>query len=295
MTEVLASTRRATAESGLAPYDIRGQGGFWRFLVLRDGRRTGERMLHLITWPGDAATDGVVDRVLERVVADNPGLTSVLHGTSGRLASVAYAESTRVVHGAATIRERLLDDEFTIGPDTFFQTNTLQAERLFTRALEQLGGVVDRVWDLYCGVGALTLPLARRAGFVVGAELIEASVIAARTNAQVNGVANVEFVAVDMKEAITADGLVDRNRRLVSGPPDLVVVDPPRDGLHADVTTGLLALSPPRIIYVSCNPATLARDAGRLVEGGYLLESVTPVDMFPQTAHVEVVAVLRRE
>jgi 23S rRNA (uracil1939-C5)-methyltransferase len=207
---------------------------------------------------------------------------------------VAFCESHRPVIGPPVLRERLLDHLFEIGPNTFFQTNTRQAERLFALALDMAGGPVDEAWDLYCGVGALTLPLARRAGHVVGAELIEASVAAARRNAAANGVTNVEFVAVDMRHGITAEGLVDPEGRIVARRPDLVLVDPPRDGLHADVTAGLVALAPPRLVYVSCNPATLARDAARLVAGGYRLTRSRAVDMFPQTAHVEMVALFTR-
>ncbi|HEX7878667.1 MAG TPA: 23S rRNA (uracil(1939)-C(5))-methyltransferase RlmD [Candidatus Eisenbacteria bacterium] len=296
MAEVLATVRELAMASGLPPSQMRTHEGFFRFLVLRDGRNTGERMAHLITWPAAPGSpeERAVDGLLATVVERHPEMTSLLHGTTGSKASVAYCETWRVVAGRPTIRERLLDHHFEIGPNTFFQTNTAQAERLFTLALELAGGPIDLAWDLYCGVGALTLPLARQARRVVGAELIEGSIEAARANAIANGVTNADFVAIDMKDALTAEGLVDRSGRLVSGRPGLVLVDPPRDGLHADVTAGLNALRPPVIVYVSCNPSTLARDAARLAEGGYGMDTATPVDMFPQTAHVEMVARFRR-
>ncbi|TPW14128.1 MAG: 23S rRNA (uracil1939-C5)-methyltransferase, partial [bacterium] len=292
MTEVLNSVRELALASGLPPSEMRTHGGFFRFLVLRDGRHTGERMAHLITWPAAPGSieERSVDEILGAVAARHPELTSLLHGTTGSKSSVAYCESWRTVHGLPVIHERLLDHVFEIGPNTFFQTNSQQAERLFNLALELAGPKVGLAWDLYCGVGALTLPLARQANHVVGAELIGASIEAARANATRNGVTNVEFVAIDMKEALSESGLVDRDGTLVSGRPDLVLVDPPRDGMHADVTAGLIRLAPPRIVYVSCNPGTLARDAARLAEGGYRMDVAVPVDMFPQTAHVEMVA-----
>jgi 23S rRNA (uracil1939-C5)-methyltransferase len=296
MAAVLGTVRELAVASGLPPSLMRTHEGFFRFLVLRDGRNTGERMAHLITWPcaPGSAEERAVDAILAGVRARHPEMTCLLHGMTGSKASVAYCETWRTVIGKPTITERLLGFDFDIGPNTFFQTNSAQAERLFTRALELAGGPVDLAWDLYCGVGALTLPLSRRAGRVVGAELIEASIAAARANAAANGVTNAEFVAIDMKDALTEAGLVDRAGRLVSGRPDLVLVDPPRDGLHADVTAGLNRLAPPVLVYVSCNPSTLARDAARLAEGGYVLDTATPVDMFPQTAHVEMVARFRR-
>ena len=297
MAEVLATVRELAVASGFPPSQMRSHEGFFRFLVLRDGKNTLERMAHLITWPAatGSAEERAVDDILAAVAARHPEMTSLLHGTTGSKASVAYCETWRTVRGRPVIRERLLDHLFEIGPNTFFQTNTEQAERLFHLALELAGPPVETAWDLYCGVGALTLPLARQASWVVGAELIEASIEAARANALVNGVSNVDFVAIDMKDALHESGLVDKERRLVSGRPDLVLVDPPRDGLHADVTEGLVRLAPPRIVYVSCNPSTLARDAARLATGGYRMDAAVPVDMFPQTAHVEMVARFIRE
>jgi len=297
MAEVLGTVRELAVASGFPPSEMRTHGGFFRFLVLRDGRHTGERMVHLITWPAasGSAEERAVDDILAGVAARHPEMTSLLHGTTGSKSSVAYCETWRTVLGRPVIHERLLDHLFEIGPNTFFQTNSEQAEGLFHLALEMAGPRVETAWDLYCGVGALTLPLARQADHVVGAELIESSIEAARANAVTNGVTNVEFVAIDMKEALSESGLVDKEGQLVSGRPDLVLVDPPRDGLHADVTAGLVRLAPPRIVYVSCNPSTLARDAARLVEGGYRMDAAVPVDMFPQTAHVEMVARFIRE
>lgn len=292
VSRVLVTVREAAARTGLSPAATRSHGGFFRFLVLREGVHTGEKMANLITQPVTAGSPEAeaVAAVLEAVRLAHPEVTSLIHGETASRASVAFCGSHRPVQGPPTIRETLLGDTFEIGPNTFFQTNSRQAERLFALALEMAGPPARTACDLYCGVGALTLPLSRRAERVVGVELVEASVEAARGNARRNGHDNVVFVAGDIRRALGPDGIRDRDGALVAGPPDLVVVDPPRDGLHAEVTAAIASLAPARMVYVSCNPSTLARDTARLSRGGYRLERAVPVDMFPQTAHVEVVA-----
>lgn len=294
--EVVTAARDAAEATGLPPYAPRANSGFFRYLVLREGVNTGEKMVNLITYPTAPGSreERAAEAVLEAVHGARPDVTSLLHGVTASLSSVAYCEAHRAVFGPAMIRERLLGQTFEIGPNTFFQTNTHQAERLFSLALELAGGAVGTAYDLYCGVGAFTLPLALVAERVFGVELIESAVIAARRNAAVNGRENVTFLAADMKKALTAEGIVGADGTLLAGPPDLVVVDPPRDGLHPDVARAVIGIGAPRIIYISCNPSTLARDAALLVAGGYRLDVAVPVDMFPQTAHVEVVARFQR-
>ncbi len=292
VSEVVRRVRSAARESGLPPYSTRTHEGFWRFLVVREGVHTGDRMVHLITHrapPGSGRAEAV-ERIADRLRDPELGITSLLHGTTVSKASVAFCEEVRVLAGEPVIRERLLGETYGIGPNTFFQTNTRGAEALFREALDRGGfGPEETVWDLYCGVGALSLPAARRARRVVGMELVAESVEAARRNAERNGVENVEFLAGDIR-ALLADPTLGAAFR-----PDAVILDPPRDGIHADVAAALLALAPERIVYVSCNPATLARDLAALVPGGYRPGAVLPVDLFPHTAHVECVATLERE
>ncbi len=291
-SEVLRRVREATRASGLPPYTTRTHEGFWRFLVVREGANTGERMVHLITHrtPPGSEEERAVDRTAAALDDSALGVTSLLHGVTERKASVAFCDEVRVLRGNPVIHESLLGLTFEIGPNTFFQTNTRAAEGLFDRVLDRGAFTGDEtVWDLYCGVGALSLPLARRAARVVGMELVEDSVTAARRNARLNGVENVEFLAGDIRTLLADPALAH------ALPPDAVVLDPPRDGLHADVTAALIALAPPRIVYVSCNPATLARDLALFTAAGYAAPSVLPVDMFPHTAHVECVAVLHRD
>jgi 23S rRNA (uracil1939-C5)-methyltransferase len=146
----------------------------------------------------------------------------------------------------------------------------------------------DTVWDLYCGVGALSLPLARRARRVVGAEIVPEAIEAARRNARRNGIENAEFLTGDIR-ALLAGAMLP-----AEDPPDVVVLDPPREGVHPEVVQAVMQVAPKTIVYVSCNPATLARDLGMMVQGGWVVESVQPIDLFPHTAHIEAVAKLTR-
>ncbi len=283
-SEVLERVRTVARESGLSHYSTRTHTGFWRFLVIRDAVHTGQRMVHLITneAPGGSDEAEAVARVAREL--EPFGVTSLLHGVSTRKASIAVAESTRVLAGAPVIQETLLGERYEIGPATFFQTNTLGAERLFREVLERGRFTRDEtVWDLYCGAGAISLPLARRVRRVVGVEVVEEATTAAVRNAGANGIGNVEFHTGDIRHLV-GDLPV----------PDAVVVDPPRDGVHPDVLATIADRAPDRIVYVSCNPATLARDLAVLAPHGYRARSVLPVDLFPHTAHVECVTVLER-
>jgi len=286
---VLRLVRDAARRSGMPAYSTRDHQGFWRFLVLRVGQNTGQRMVFLIT--AEARPGRPEARAVENLAAELrgafPDLTSIIHGESDNMASVATAERLRVLYGEPVIQERVAGFTFEIGPGTFFQTNTRQAERLFALAVDHAALTPDDVvWDLYCGVGALTLPLAARARLAVGMELVEESVAAARRNAAANGVVNTAFHSGDIR-ALLRDG---------SGHPrpDVVVLDPPREGVHADVLAAVAERAPRRIVYVSCNPATLARDLAGLAQTGYRVDGVQPVDMFPHTAHIECVARLSR-
>jgi 23S rRNA (uracil1939-C5)-methyltransferase len=181
------------------------------------------------------------------------------------------------------------DLRFLISPEAFFQTNTEMAERLYAIATEfaQLRGS-ERVFDLYCGIGTIALTVAARAREVIGVELVESAVADAIENAKLNEIENVSFFAGDIRTSMRE--LVER-----VGRPDVCLIDPPRAGLSAKVVRRIIEAGPSRIVYVSCNPTTLAPNAAQLVEAGWTLKRVRPVDMFPQTPHIESVALLERE
>jgi 23S rRNA (uracil1939-C5)-methyltransferase len=195
---------------------------------------------------------------------------------------------TVLLSGTPQLREQIRGLDFRISPEAFFQTNTEMAEQLYGVAAElaALRGH-ERVFDLYCGIGTIGLSLAARAREVVGVEIVEPAVADAIENARLNDVLNARFYAGDIRLAMRE--LVEQ-----AGRPDVVVVDPPRAGLSQKVVRRIVEAQPSRIVYVSCNPTTLAPNAAQMVEAGYRLVRVRPVDMFPQTPHIESVALLER-
>ena len=263
----------------LTAWDRREQRGFLRNLVIREGRRTGELQIRLVTSPGRLDTDALVDAV---------PCDGLFWTQQEQLGETATGGDTVLLSGTPQLREQLGGLEFLISPEAFFQTNTEMAERLYSVAAEfaQLRGH-ERVFDLYCGIGTIALTLAARAREVVGVEIVEAAVADAIENARINDVTNARFFAGDIRLAMRE--LVER-----AGKPDVCVIDPPRAGLSQKVVRRIIEAAPKRIVYVSCNPTTLAPNAAQLVEAGWTLKRVRPVDMFPQTPHIESVALLER-
>jgi 23S rRNA (uracil1939-C5)-methyltransferase len=226
--------------------------------------------------------------VADALKARVPATASVLLNVNDRKASVATGSEEHLLLGRDHITERLSGVTFQVSANSFFQTNTLQAERLFAIAAEAcaLDGS-ETVLDLYSGTGAITLLLARRTRHVYGVELSAAAVADATRNARANGIDNVTFVAGEVRQVLPA--LLREGVRA-----SVVVADPPRAGFHPKALAALAGMAAERIVYVSCNPATLARDVGDLARAGYRLQWVQPVDMFPQTPHIEAVALLSR-
>jgi 23S rRNA (uracil1939-C5)-methyltransferase len=277
------TARRAVLEwclsRGLSAYDRRGGSGLLRNLVVREGRRTGQLQVRLITSSFEGSLDGLVEAV--------PG-ASVLWTRIESVAETTGGGETELLSGAALLEEEVGGMRMGISSEAFFQTNTEMAEVLYGVAADYaaLSGF-ERVFDLYCGIGTIGLLLSPRAAGVWGLELVEEAVADAIANATRNETDNVHFFAGDVRLAL---------RELVArgGRPDVVVVDPPRAGLSKKVVRRMIEAAPKRIVYVSCNPTTLAPNAAQLVEEGYRLIKVRPVDMFPQTPHIECVAVLER-
>jgi tRNA/tmRNA/rRNA uracil-C5-methylase (TrmA/RlmC/RlmD family) len=256
-----------------------------RNLVVREGRGTGRLQVRIVT------TEGSLDApALAAALAAELGehLSGVLWTRSRQLAETTAGGETELVWGDAELPERLGELDLRISPEAFFQTNTEMAEVLYGIAAEfaALEGW-ERVYDLYCGIGTIALALAPRAGEVWGIELVEQAVADAIAAAQRNEIANVHFFAGDARLALPE--LLAR-----AGRPDVLIVDPPRAGLSQKVVRRIVESAPKRIVYISCNPTTLAPNAAQLVEAGWELRRVLPVDMFPQTHHVECVALLER-
>jgi 23S rRNA (uracil1939-C5)-methyltransferase len=260
------AVRKWAHDSGLTAYDGRANSGALRNLVVREGRRTGQIQTRLVT-SADEVPQPPVD------------LHTVIEGLSGG------TDGPTGVLGEEHLAEELCGLRFRVSHTAFMQTNTEMAERLYAIAgdFAELSGS-ERLFDLYCGIGTIGLSLASRAGEVWGLESVPEAVGDAEVNAADNGIENAHFVAADARLGITP--LLER-----AGKPDVVVVDPPRSGLSKKIVRRLLETDAPRIVYVSCNPTTLAPNAAQIVEAGYTLRRVKPVDMFPQTPHVEAVAV----
>jgi 23S rRNA (uracil1939-C5)-methyltransferase len=285
MNHLLAEVHAETRARRMSVYDQRREEGLLRFVTLREGRHTGEAMVNLVASAPDVERLGPV---AETLVARVPSTTSVVLNVNAKKASVAVGTEEHLLAGRDHIRERLGGVTFQVSANSFFQTNTLQAERLFEVVTDAcaLDGS-ETVLDLYSGTGAISLLLGRRCRAVYGIELVPAAVDDAIRNARVNGISNCTFVAGEVRHVLPH--LVRQGVRA-----DVAVADPPRAGFHPKALAALVALAPSRVVYVSCNPATLARDLGDLVRGGYRVEWVQPVDMFPQTPHIEAVARLRR-
>jgi 23S rRNA (uracil1939-C5)-methyltransferase len=271
------------AHEGLPPYDRRDHSGFLRNLVIREGRRTGQLQARLVTSRGTFDGDGFA----AALPAD-----SVLWTEADGVAETTREGATHTLRGEAAIEEALeLGGErlrFKISPDAFFQTNTEMAEHLYTSAAELAGlSGRERVFDLFCGIGTISLSLALDAREVVGVEIVERAVADAIENARLNGVDNARFYAGDVRTAMRP--LIEEE-----GTADVVVIDPPRAGLSQKVVRRVLEVGARRIVYVSCNPTTLAPNARQMADAGYELRTVRPVDMFPQTPHIEAVALLER-
>jgi 23S rRNA (uracil1939-C5)-methyltransferase len=271
---------------GWAPWDIRDHEGFLRHLVIREGKRTGEKMVNLVTNGFNADR---MDALAEFLHAEQPEVTTLVNTIHTGKSQNPQGEP-RVIFGPGVIHDEIGPHRFEISPGAFFQTNTAQAERLYEVARDFADlRPDDVVYDLYCGAGTISIFMAGGVQKVVGAELVESAVENARSNAETNGVTNCTFENGDLKKLFT-DAFVDRHGR-----PDVLVVDPPRAGMHKDVVAQIAELRPERFVYVSCNPQTQARDLGRLREV-YRIEAMQPVDMFPHTPHIEnVVQLARRE
>jgi len=278
------AVRAWAREEGLEPYSQRDNTGYLRHLVVREGRNTGQALVQLVTAPGERFEPGYFVDVVRRI----PEVRSVHWSVNDTPAEVTNLP-TKLLWGEEWIEEELGGLRFRVRPNAFLQTNTAMAETLYGLAAEAaaLTGS-ETVWDLYCGIGTIGLTLARNALTVWGIEVSEESVACALENAELNGITNAAFFAGNVGQVV--EELVER-----SGAPDVVVVDPPRAGLAGKALRHLGRLGAPRLVYVSCNPTTLAGDVKTLREEyGYELLRVTPVDMFPHTPHVEAVALLER-
>ena len=279
--------RKAVRDFGLEEdlpfYDIKQHEGWLRNLQLRICT-TGEIMANIVLGYEDEPT---IRRLADRLVQQFPELTTLLYTVNPKWNDSISDLEPRILAGKGYVIEQLEDFRFKIGPQSFFQTNTRQGERLYqvTREFAELSGG-ETVYDLYCGTGSIGIFVSRQAARVVGVEVIEAAVDDARENATLNGIGHASFFAGDVID-ICRDEFFAANGR-----PDVIITDPPRAGMHADLVGKILDMAAPTVVYVSCNPATQARDL-QLLDAKYAVTKVQPVDMFPHTHHIENIVQLK--
>ena len=268
-------------------FDLREQHGLLRDIIIRNSN-TGEWMV-IIQFHYDEEGDEQRAKDLLQYVADKfPQITSLLYVNNQKCNDTIGDQDVLVFKGADHIFETMEDLRFKVGPKSFYQTNTEQAYHLYSVAREfaALNGN-ELVYDLYTGTGTIANFVAKKARHVIGIEYVPEAIEDAKVNSKINGLDNTEFYAGDMKDILNDDFIATHGR------PDVIITDPPRAGMHPDVVQTILRTAPQRIVYVSCNPATQARDLS-LLDADYKVKAVQPVDMFPHTPHVENVVLLER-
>lgn len=284
MNEVRNSLYQLVHDHKIPCYDIRGHNGFLRTLTIRNTSLDQWMVLVMFGQPNDV----FIPMVMNHLQTVFPWITSLLYVINEKANETLDGQTVLTWSGESQIVERFEDIEYIISPKSFFQTNSDQALKLYQIAREMAGLTgKENVYDLYTGTGSIALFVAKHAAKVVGVEYVEDAVVDAHKNADRNGITNTSFFAGDMKDLLNDEFIATH------GKPDVIITDPPRAGMHPDVVAMLNRLGAPRIVYVSCNPATQARDLD-LMREHYRLVKYQPVDMFPQTAHVENVALLER-
>lgn len=293
--DILQWIKSRILELDLEPYDLKTHRGFFRHLVIRtagagaDPPTKGlEVMVNLVTSREEPRR---LKPLVDDLVAAFPQVVSVVNNVNTRKAAVAYGEWEILLYGKPTIAERLRGLSFDISANSFFQTNTRQAEALYER-IERACALTGEevVYDLYSGTGTIALTLAAQAKEVAGFEVVSSAVEDAARNAMSNDIYNARFFHADL----SARYFTTQGRRLQRQipPPDVIVCDPPRAGMHPRLVEEILSLKPGKVVYVSCNPATQVRDVRLLCDGGYRLATIQPLDMFPHTPHIENLCVL---
>jgi 23S rRNA (uracil1939-C5)-methyltransferase len=282
--QILDTLRSYCITNNIPAFDTINNTGYMRHLMIRNSHHTGELMVNLVTFKD---LPDVVEKIAGHLVSSHPEITTVVNNVNDQTNPTSVGRIEHILYGPGTITDSIGGYAFQINPNSFFQTNTRQAETLYSVAASFADlSSGDVLYDLYCGVGTLTLFMSSKVQKVVGIELVDVAIENAKENAKNNNVENTEFILGDMKHTFNPELLS------VHGQPDCIITDPPRSGMHPDVVRELINLKAPKMVYVSCNPSTMARDLKELKEV-YRIEKIQPVDMFPQTYHIEAVAKLR--
>ena len=281
--DILETVIRYMNDCGIAPYDETTGKGIVRHILIRKGFITGEIMVCVVV-NSDRLKQS---EMLVDMLKDMPGMKSICININKKNTNVILGDKCITLWGEDTITDYIGDIRFNIGPMSFYQVNPVQTKKLYEKAMEYVVSGKN-VWDLYCGIGTISLFLAKNANHVTGVEIVPQAIDNAKENARINGVDNAEFhvgAAEDLAPELLKDGNI----------PDVIVVDPPRKGCDEKLLSTILSVKPERVVYVSCDPATLSRDLKVLCEIEYELKKVCPVDQFPNSVHVETVCLLSRK
>lgn len=286
---ILRAVREICRVWNLTVYSTSTREGYLRHLAIREGKRTGELMVNIVTstdWPE------AMQNMTRLLTKQFPPITTIVNNITDRRSMVAVGDREVVYYGPGYITEQLGGYRFRVSANSFFQTNTDQAERLY-ETVRGMAGLKsgEVVYDLYSGTGTIAIYLSGLVERVVGVEAAASAVADAEINCRENRISNCYFLQGDVKDRLATDHAWLQEHP----PPSVVVADPPRNGLHPKVVRHIVRLQPGRVVYVSCNPATQARDAKEFAAAGYALRAVQPVDMFPHTDHIESVALFVRE
>ncbi len=279
---ILGIVKEYARNSGVPVYGIKTHEGFWRYLAIRYSVAFDQWMVNLVT--AEDRPD-IVQPLADELAVRFERIGSIVNNITARKAAIAMGEEERVLFGESQIEDQIGSHTFRISANSFFQTNTPGARKLYETVLEyaELTGE-EQVLDLYSGTGTIPIYLSSRAKNVIGMEIVESAIADARKNCEENGIQNCSFICGDIRKKLPE----------IEKTPDVLIIDPPRAGMHKDVLIRIMEMAPEKIVYVSCNPTTLARDLGQMEQDYEILE-IQPVDMFPHTYHIEAVAKLRRK
>ncbi len=285
--KILNFTREYFKSKNISIYSTKTHTGLLRNLVIKTAYKTKDVMVNLVTSEED---DNLMKSYCDELLNVCPEVTTFVNNINKKKASIAFGDYEKVYYGKGYIYDYIGKFKFRISANSFFQTNTKQAERLYLTAKEFADiNLDDVVYDLYCGAGTISIFVSENAKQVYGFETVESAIKDGEINIAINNIENVKLYTADLNKSFL--NLIEKNN---IEKPDIIIADPPRSGMNPTTVKDIIALSPKRIVYVSCNPATQARDIKLLIEGGYKLLKVRPVDMFPHTYHIENVALLEK-
>ncbi len=282
---ILNYTRNFFTAKNSTAHSTKTHTGYLRNLVIKQSHFTGDLMVNLVTHTDE---EELFKEYTAGLVKEVPGITTVVNNVNAKLSQVSLGDYEKVYFGSGVIYDLIGKYKFRVSANSFFQTNTIQAEKLYSKALEYAGIKGNEVvYDLFCGAGTISIFVSQSVGSVYGFESVDSAIEDAITNSTLNNIGNTHFFKADLNKSflpfVTEHNLPQ---------PDLIIADPPRSGMNPKTIDDILKLKPAKLVYISCNPSTQARDIQMLAEGGYKLIKICPVDMFPHTYHIENVALL---